>query len=169
MPADLVHPPRPWRLSSRLLVVDDGRLLVMRAFDPTEPLAGQWYEIPGGGVEPGETTAAAAVRETAEESGYRVPADAVGEACWHGETTYTWLGRRHWAEMVMHVARVSAPLPRGATAWVEDEADCFVEAVWLPLDDVVAGRGRFFPGTLPGDLPRVLSGEHVETGFTVWS
>lgn len=165
----LPEPPRPWRLSARLLVVSDDRLLVMRASDPTQPAAGEWYEIPGGGVEPGETTVAAAVRETAEETGYRVPPDSVEAASWHGETTYLWLGRRHWAEVVMHLARVPALPPRGATAWVPEEAATFVEACWLPVADVVAGRGRFFPGTLPADLPRLLSGEHLETGCTVWS
>jgi 8-oxo-dGTP pyrophosphatase MutT (NUDIX family) len=163
------HPPRPWRLSSRLLVVQDSRLLLIRAFDPTEPAAGEWYEIPGGGVETGEDTAAAAVRETVEETGYVVPVGCVGEACWHGEITYLWLGRRHWAEMVMHVARAAGPLDRRDPDWRSDEQASFLEPCWLPIADVLAGRGRFFPGTLPADLPRLLAGERLDTGFTIWS
>jgi 8-oxo-dGTP pyrophosphatase MutT (NUDIX family) len=165
----LEHPPRPWRLSSRLLVVHDRHLLLIRAYDPTDRSAGEWYEIPGGGVETGEDTAAAAVRETVEETGYVVPVGCVGEACWHGEITYLWLGRRHWAEMVMHLARAAAPLVRRATDWRSDEQVSFLEPCWLPVDDVLAGRGRFFPGTLPQDLPRLLAGERLDTGFTVWS
>ena len=124
-------PPRPWRLSARLLVVRDSALLFMRAFDPEDRAAGPWWEIPGGGVEPGEDTAAAAVRETAEETGYVVPAGCVEEVCWHGETTYTWLGppalgrdgaaRRPGARAAAAAADLLAPggaaqLPRGLLA-----------------------------------------------------
>jgi len=165
----LAEPPRPWRLSSRLLVLRADRLLVLRARDPVDPDAGEWLEVPGGGVEPGESTASAALRETAEETGYRVPAAVVGEALWHGETTYLWLGRRHWSEMVMHLAVVPGPLEPGSTAWLPDEEATFLECRWMPLADVLGGRGRFFPGTLPADLPRLLAGERVDTGFTVWS
>lgn len=162
-------PPRPWRLSSRLLVVRDGQLLMMRASDPGDPAVGEWYEIPGGGVEAGEDTAAAAVRETAEETGFVVPAGCVGAECWRGETTYTWLGRRHWAEMVMHVAQVSGPLRRKPTDWMVEEQSSFLDVCWLALADVLAGRGRFFPDTLPLDLPRLLAGERIDAGFTVWN
>jgi mutator protein MutT len=56
-------------------IVTDSRgrlLLVRRAHDPE---AGRW-SLPGGKVEPGETTAAATAREVAEETGLAV---AVGE------------------------------------------------------------------------------------------
>jgi len=141
-------------------------MLVLRAYDPVEPGTGEWLEIPGGGVEPGESTAAAALRETAEETGYRVPPAA---ALWHGETTYRWLGRRHWSRIVMHVAVLPGPPERGATARLPEEAASFLECRWLPLADVLAGRDRFFPDRLPADLPRLLAGERLDTGFTVWS
>lgn len=52
-------------------VVHDGqgRLLLVRRRNP--PAAGSW-SLPGGRVEPGEESAAAAVREVAEETGLRV-------------------------------------------------------------------------------------------------
>lgn len=167
VPADL--PPRPWRLSSRLLVVRDARVLLIRAYDPADRPAGEWFEIPGGGVEPGEDTAAAAVRETLEETGYVVPTGLVGPECWRGETTYTWLGRRRWAEMVLHVARVEGALERRPTGWLPDEQASFLEVCWLPLADVTVARGRFFPGTLPADLPRLVAGQRIQAGFTVWT
>ena len=69
----------------------------------------------------------------------------------------------------MHLAVVPDRPERGATAWLPDEAATFLECRWMPLADVLAGRDRFFPGTLPADLPRLLAGERLDTGFTVWS
>nr|WP_060576313.1 NUDIX domain-containing protein [Pseudonocardia sp. EC080625-04] len=54
-------------------IVRDGRLLVAQRSYPAE-LAGRW-ELPGGGVEPGESETDALVRECREELGARIRAD----------------------------------------------------------------------------------------------
>jgi len=56
-----------WEPSAGGIVLDDGgRLLLIRRARP--PSAGRW-SIPGGRCRPGESTAAACVREVAEETG----------------------------------------------------------------------------------------------------
>ena len=60
-----------------VLLDAEGRLLLFRTVEPGRPELGTWWELPGGGVEPGESWAAAAVRELHEETGLMVPADAV--------------------------------------------------------------------------------------------
>ena len=58
------------RICGRLLLLIDHRVLLVRETDPA--VSGvQWWALPGGGVEPGEDPRAAAVREVAEETGYR--------------------------------------------------------------------------------------------------
>jgi len=52
-----------------IVVHDQGRVLLLRGGDPRRPDAGTWWFTPGGGVEEGETPAAAACRELAEETG----------------------------------------------------------------------------------------------------
>jgi mutator protein MutT len=51
-------------------VVRNAKVLVVRRA-PDDHLGG-WYELPGGGVDEGETFAAAAIRETLEETGLTV-------------------------------------------------------------------------------------------------
>jgi 8-oxo-dGTP pyrophosphatase MutT (NUDIX family) len=163
-------PPRPWRLSARLLVLDAAeRLLLIRAYDPYNVEIGEWWEIPGGGVEPGEDTVAAAVRETAEETGYLVDPRQVGPPCWTGETTYRWARRRRWASLVMHLARIGVPGRRHVAQRVAEEQSSFIDVCWVPTEVIVPGRARYFPASLPTDLPRLLAGERVDADFAVWS
>ena len=61
------------RTSVRVVLLDDDdRLLLFRTVDPTMPEIGEWWELPGGGIEPGESYAETAVREICEEPGFEV-------------------------------------------------------------------------------------------------
>lgn len=54
----------------RLVVLDtEGRLLLFHTRDPCHPDLGTWWELPGGGIEPGETYRDAAVRNFAKRPG----------------------------------------------------------------------------------------------------
>ncbi len=162
-------PPRPWRLSGRLLLLDpDDRLLLVRCHDPLRPDFGQWWEVPGGGVDPGEDTVAAALREVAEETGVRVPRAAVLSGRWEQEMTYEWLGRRRWARHVVHVARLSAPAPVVPVSPTAEELRSFLSVEWVPLAELADGR-RTYPDRVPELLPRLFAGEVIEEGFEVWS
>lgn len=57
----------PVRVRAGAILIRDGHLLLIRFQDPDED--GPYYEIPGGGVEAGETPEEAAVRELREETG----------------------------------------------------------------------------------------------------
>ena len=59
---------RPVRTSSKAIILLDGKLLVLKFQDEK----GYWYELPGGGQEPGETLPEALRRECLEETGVHV-------------------------------------------------------------------------------------------------
>jgi 8-oxo-dGTP pyrophosphatase MutT (NUDIX family) len=57
------------RESARIALLDEaGRVLLLRAVLPDE----EWWELPGGGVQPGEPHQDAALRELSEETGITV-------------------------------------------------------------------------------------------------
>lgn len=61
--------PRRIRRTARVLLVDDReRILLFSDSDPGLP-GRRWWITPGGGIDPGETDLAAAVREVEEETG----------------------------------------------------------------------------------------------------
>lgn len=72
VPVPPAERPRRTRRTARVLLVDDrDRVLLFSDRDPGLP-GSRWWMTPGGGIDPGETDAAAAVRELEEESGLRV-------------------------------------------------------------------------------------------------
>jgi len=70
---------RLWRRrsASRVVVIDgDNRILLFCDTDPGYPEQ-HWWVTPGGGIDPGETEAQAAVRELAEETGLVIEESAL--------------------------------------------------------------------------------------------
>ncbi|MGI8692755.1 MAG: NUDIX domain-containing protein [Geodermatophilaceae bacterium] len=159
-------PPRPWRLSARLLLVDaDERILLVPVTD--DGLS--WWDLPGGGVEPGETTVEAAVRETLEETGYAVPAALVGVPCWTGEVVFRWLGAWHWSRQVVHLARVRVLPEPVALMLTEEEIATHGRACWYSVPEIVSQRLVVAPFHDPVVWTRLLQGEPVDGGLVRWS
>ena len=56
------------RSSVRVVLLDAaGAVLLFRTIDPAMPESGTWWELPGGGVEAGESAVDTAVREVLED------------------------------------------------------------------------------------------------------
>lgn len=106
-----------------------GRLLTVRAVDP---VGGQRYLfLPGGAIEAGELPAAAAERETREETGYRVAVDPSSEIVL--DYPFCWTGKQ--IDCRTHFFRAALIDPVAAPAVVEDDAYLFgVE--WVPEGEV---------------------------------
>jgi 8-oxo-dGTP pyrophosphatase MutT (NUDIX family) len=120
------------------LCLHEGRLLVVRM---REPESGDIRPFPpGGGVEPGETPAEAAVRETFEETGYRVRLETASPLT--RRYPYRWAGRDIDVTTHFFFATLVKPAPESPPG-PRDSALVGVEWVNLP------------------DVPRLFAGEAV--------
>jgi len=140
---------------------EQDRVLLIRARDPFSPGNGEWWELPGGGMEPGEASASAAAREVLEETGLRDV--EMGPCVWQHDARFTFAGLRFDQLEHIHVARWrgghEGPYrPQGLEML---EALAFSGLDWWAAGDLIElqrSGGRIIPPWLPEQLPRYLLG-----------
>ena len=169
VPADLVAD--VVRTSVRVVVVDAGGLvLLFRTIDPSDPSLGTWWELPGGGMEPGESVPLTAARELAEETGFVLAPDAFGPPLWTRSATYLRRGRRVLQhELVVRVDLADDRPAPAVDARTPEELEDYTGHGWWAVDEVAGSDERFFPGRLPELLPAFLAGRPVVEPFEWWN
>ncbi|MHB8246724.1 MAG: NUDIX domain-containing protein [Acidimicrobiales bacterium] len=154
------------------LVVQDvlGHVLLLHTRELSMPELGCWWELPGGGIEEGETYVQTTVRELREEAGIAVDSRQVGPARWRRTASFRHRGFRHLQHEVIAVVGLDVVGPdvdgRERLAY---ETEDYVGFRWSPVTDIVASAERFYPGQLPRLLPDLLSGMTIDEPFELWS
>lgn len=119
------------RVAAYAVVVAHGRLLLTQ-LAPRTGAAGRW-NLPGGGIDPGEGPADAVVREVAEETGQVVEDVRLVDVM-----SQHWVGRSargledYHAVRLLHTARCAEP----TRPVVHDVGGSTSDARWVPLDDL---------------------------------
>lgn len=139
------------RDSVRVAVLDEaGRVLLLRAVLPEE----EWWELPGGGIEPGETYEEAAKRELVEETGIAV--DRLDHDLATVDTEFFFNGRRY-----LQRERVFAALTGSATVTLPEPdlppAPRHAEYRWWHPAELAATAAQIHPPQLPA-LLRLVDG-----------
>lgn len=94
------------RRAARVLLIDTaGRVLLFHGWDPARPDHRYWF-TPGGGLNPGETTASAAARELFEEVGLAVEPALLGDPVWRDITEFPFDGRWYRQEQEFFLVRM---------------------------------------------------------------
>ncbi len=155
----------------RLVVCDDAsRVLLFHTHDVTAPELGQWWELPGGGIDPGETYLETALRELREETGIVASTAQVGPPIWRRSASFRYRrGRRLQHEVVV---KVQLDVPGRAidkAGRLDDEKEDYFDFRWWPIPEIMVSQARFYPSKLPLLLAPFLSGEGIDEPFELWS
>ncbi len=157
------------RSVARVVLLDErGHVLLLRGSDPFDKAKRSWWEIPGGGIDPGETSAEAALRELHEEAGI---ADArVGPVVWTQYSHFFWAGIEFDQDEEIHVAWIDGsgddrPHVPGGLETLEVLA--FAGRRWWHLDDLLASDDPVLPRRLREVLPDLANGALPEAPLDI--
>jgi 8-oxo-dGTP pyrophosphatase MutT (NUDIX family) len=146
----------PPRIGARTFLLDDrDRVLLLHAMDPDLP-ANHWWELPGGGVEEGESLEQTALRELAEETGIQLA--MVGRKIWIRESRFRYREQAHHRVDHVFLARLAdatAVVPLKPSA---NERLGMLDRRWFTASDLRDCPDKLVPPELPDLLADTLAG-----------
>lgn len=126
---------------------------MFHGFDPARPDHDYWF-TPGGGLDPGEASAAGAARELFEETGLRVEPAALGEVVWRDVTEFPFDGRWYRQEQDWYLLRVPSWEVDVAGFDQVERASVDGHRWWYP-EELRRTSQRYYPPDLPDLLGRL--------------
>jgi 8-oxo-dGTP pyrophosphatase MutT (NUDIX family) len=152
------------RKAARVVCFDAaGRILLIRSSDPADRSKPHWWELPGGGIDGGETAEHAIARELAEEAG--VLDAVVGPCVWTQRAQFTFAGWDFDQHERIHVATCSGKAD-GVLHLEAFEAMAFEESRWWDPTDFLAADETDVAATVPPRLreflPAIVAGERPD-------
>lgn len=144
----------PARRAARVILLDAaGRVLLVRGHDADQPERSWWFTV-GGGLEPGESPRAAAVRETAEEAGLVLRPDQLEGPVLTRSAIFDFFRVTCRQEEEFFLARLdgTAATDLSDAGWTAGEREVLDEMRWWDLAELeaeLAAGAVIFPGNLP--------------------
>jgi len=154
------------RLAARLLIVDPAGAVYLQLHDDVE--IGLHWAPPGGGIEEGESEVEAALRETAEETGW-TDCIKVGPAAWHWTHDYTRDGVPTRQTDTVFLAEGPRRDPEG-DLHESHKLDGILATRWWTPGALADSQAVFWPPALPALVETMrregLPAESVDLGYT---
>ncbi|WP_223203436.1 NUDIX hydrolase [Cellulomonas soli] len=143
-----------FRAAARVILLDEqDRLLLIRGHDIDQPSRSWWFTV-GGGIDEGESSRDAAVRELHEETGIRLSAEALQGPVFTRSAIFDFWAQECRQDEEMYLGRVhSADVGEfSREGWTQIEHDLLDELGWWTLDDLerLEQQTEVFPAGLAG-------------------
>lgn len=154
--------PFTWRRqAARVVLLDEsGHVLLIEASDPADASKQSWWEIPGGGIDPHESSHDAARRELHEETG--ITSVEIGPCVWVQHSVFSFGGYNFDQHERIHVAWCDARHAIEAAAMAPRlealEAMAFGSRRWWHIDELLSSDVRVLPHRLREFLPDLIDG-----------
>ena len=143
------------RVGARVLLLNSNdEVLLIHARDPDDP-DHHWWELPGGGQDPGEKLEDTARREIAEETGLIL--DEIGRKLWTRESRFTYRGCAHHRLDHVYLARTDHDAPQVALRHTANERAGLIERRWWSAAALSTCRDKVLPAELPDLLQDLLA------------
>jgi 8-oxo-dGTP pyrophosphatase MutT (NUDIX family) len=145
------------RPAARVVLLDRvGRIFLVNSEDPADHRKPPWWEIPGGGMDAGESSEDACRRELLEETG--IEDVEMGPCVWTQHVEFDFGGLHFDSRERIHVAWCDGGdfKPRHLEYL---EAAAFLGARWWTLDELLASEEPVLPVRLREFLPAIVRGE----------
>lgn len=142
------------RECSKVLLVDEqNRVLHFSGIDRTKPDIPAWWFPVGGALEPGESPAEAAIRETREETGLKIadPGPVVFTRSFHWNFEGEEYDQAEWFFLV----RVEGFSPV-STAWTDTEVATIRGTRWWSIEELRSTDEQVFPEDIADHLEQLL-------------
>ena len=143
------------RVGARVLLLNaDNHVLLIHARDPDDPTH-HWWELPGGGLDDGETLTDAARREVTEETGLVL--DTIGRKLWTRESRFHYRGRDHHRIDHVFLAHITNTTPQVPLRPTQNEHAGLIERRWWHPADLQHCTDKLLPADMPALVNQLVN------------